>query len=419
MLRKFVKVVVGLALGLRAGWAVGDQSRRLLEDLAPRPKSCVQSTSFRRIDAVDQKSALSEVTGFEGDDGTALLLSHGTPKKRNTVASEGRFYEMCDEVDVAVLDGRNCALVAETNSKALPYHVLRYKQGSLVPRVPLDLPTDPSASQQRVVTLMANFESLGAALRPVLVEASTPTSGRKGRVSKMRQSGDGRVAVTVAWSSADATAVANALCSPGGRATPLVVFARTDALAREARDAGLEHVFFHDALATDRRDWLVLSAVYSTNALGFDVLFQEPLAVWHASPWDVLLKKGADVVFATQGPLDDAALAPFFASPHFFYLRCNWRTEMLLDWLIFTLDLVASASFAPTLAQHLSEAHSQLGLDVAVLPPTLVAVADRDTNVADEPALWFLADSCRERLCTTCVEGRRRRRASSLLVEIF
>lgn len=415
LLRSLVMMAAGLTIGLRAGWAVG--SRRLLEDLEVRPKSCVQSTSFRRMDAVDQKSALTEVTGFEGDDGTALLLSHGMPKKRNTVASEGRFYEMCDEVDVAVLDNRNCVLVAETNSKALPFHVLRYKQGTLVPRVPLDLPTDPSASQQRVAALMADFESLATALRPVLVDAATPTAGRKGRVSKMRQFGDGRVAVTVAWSSGDVTAAANSRCSPGGRATPLVVFARTETLARDARGAGLENVFFHDALATDQRDWLVLAAVYATNALGFDVLFQEPLAVWHASPWDVLLKTGADAVFATQGPLDDAALAPFFASPHFFFIHCNWRTEMLLDWLIFSLDLVASASFAPALAQHLSEAHSQLGLDVAVLPPTLVAVADRDTNVADEPALWFLADACREHPCTTCVERRRRRRASSLLVE--
>mmetsp|Transcript_4046 Transcript_4046/g.6208 ORF Transcript_4046/g.6208 Transcript_4046/m.6208 type:complete len:95 (+) Transcript_4046:1550-1834(+) len=88
---------------------------------------------MQRVDArfIHEASGLEEwaLTNWT-DEAKSLLFSHGgTPRKAGGGANVPNFRNDCAEFDIASVE-KGCILLTQTNSKALPYHVIRYRRNA-------------------------------------------------------------------------------------------------------------------------------------------------------------------------------------------------------------------------------------------------------------------------------------------------
>jgi len=327
------------------------------------PKTCVAGTWFKRVDLVDRRSALEELSpGLELETDEiedAVVLSHGSKNGPG-------FWGTCEETDAVVVGRDECVLLAETNSKALPWHVVRYERTEtgwrLRPRVDLTLPTEAQTDEARraVVNVLSKYSSVASGLAPIIREFSDATETKHSRLSRTRKKGEGRLALALIRTRSDVAVAASAR----RRLDRLVVFAADASLEADARAAGLDHVYHNDLFRTYDADFFKLVALYFINSLGVDLLFVDPAVLDHAFLWDRALAHDADLVFLDDTPNHDPRLQPYHASTRLFFLRCTWRTQLFLDWLLFAADLTLATGFDPAFSQLLSEAESLLALTV-------------------------------------------------------
>ena len=455
-------VAIGVGLGFVLGRValqsrhVGMTSRRRLDlasyvsDQAMLKGRCVEGLWFKGIRHLDM-AAVQEVldseawlvqnetkrSGATAGAQPAILLSHRRPKaaeekkkdaplkKKKVDPLDDSFVEAeCSEVNVVQLDRNRCAVLTQTNSKALPWHVLRYKRSGnklwkVAPRLETELPSMSvtRSAQKRVASLLAKFVALKRRLAPVLekialekwlppagekVLALSPTTKKRAFAKKRTQS-EGLVVVTTLSTSDDVLAAINWACSlqkVRPQLRPLAVFQRLSDVSPFMES--IFEVFSHATLSDDddlvTRDWLPFATIYACHSLGYDVLYQAPFAIWRR---DLV----ADIVHYHEHRLSEtldvlsAASSTHLLTTEVLFIKCNWRSQMLMDWLLYAQDLVATSGFATVLTEHLAEAASLLGLVHERFDPVnTVALIDQQqlanaTVVAPESSFTGSADN--------------------------
>ena len=399
---------VGVFLGL---WVSSQRRLSLSQDYEATPPmaGCTEHTWFKALRKVPG-TAVSEALALEKwarrDDIEAVLLSHKAPKpppkrRRKVNVTTPNFHDDCTETSVAVVPKKGCVVLTQTNSKALPWHVLRYRRSGdrwqLTPRVDREMPTTDAtqAAHRRISLLLNKFAILKHRLTPTLEQIAVkhwnqkspeeemaasesdekkPTDEKKPqkkrRFAKKRVQSEGMILLTTMANDMDVAAGINWLCTlrriTKQKWDPLAVV--TDAaLKTKVTTGGFNHVLWHPAFSSQGQ-WLPFAAMYTCHGLGYDVLYQAPYAVWRGDLLQDILhahkrpRGTLDVLAATND--DDGSYLP-----EVLFLQCNWRVEMLLDWLLFAQDLIESWGFAVVLNQYLGEAASLLGLVVERFDP--------------------------------------------------
>lgn len=291
----------------------------------------------------------------------ALLFSHEPPK-----GEAASFWGSCKELDVAVVGVSECALISETNSKALSWHVPRYQRTAvgwrLKPRTELRLPDveQTSVARKAVSVFLSKYSAIAWS-----INMATSKLVDMERTIESQTSYDvenGRVATSLVWSSYDVKAVLAISRSLGGK---LLVFVKAGALPAPAGVAGLQHIIVHDALPVQSKDAFKIAILYFLTSLGLDILFLDPTAPRLQDPWAVIDPHNrADLILFDQTQRKDSNLHPYSASANLLFLRSNWRTLMLVDSLIYATDLAISSGFDAAFIQLVSEADSLYALRV-------------------------------------------------------
>ncbi|KAJ1445904.1 nucleotide-diphospho-sugar transferase-domain-containing protein [Pelagophyceae sp. CCMP2097] len=417
-------------------------ARRLLE--TKTAKKCFPDTRVNDYGRVDRRAVLAELLGEHaplakapGPD-LALLLAHrnkGWIGVEMDAEKSVDALSKCDEVDVAVVgtgQGK-CAVISQTNSKALTYHALRYERDgnafALIDRLheaKLRLPS--TALRARALHLLfcfvQNRDSAFSQLRDLISSLRPKATGRYfGRRLAARKSvraeehsaarksvrggvpergGYGSRVLVMVTDAGDVDLVVNFICGARSRSldvSNLVVFCG-DAFSEDVLRRHGVATFRHAALGAaparvrpgahqrygDREFvdmmWLKIVSVYMVNQLGHDVLFQDADVVWFKDPWTHLYPEEKNTAGARRlassdtAWMDDGArttrFSPWFANSGFYLVRSNPRTEMMCTTFLSQYDLViAWQSHQAVLGQTLQEAHSLHGVSIEILDPHL------------------------------------------------
>ena len=431
--------------------------RRLQSSLAPK---CFEGTSFKHGEVVDRREVHGALFGATqpwttagGPEKSLLLFNRPPPgvkqhtfkrrlssserseaagrnatlefaerRRRLAEGEDGPFPAFCKEVDVAIVGGgdKRCLLLAQTNSKALPYHVLRYartgearawalkKRGD--PKTELPGPQLRSRAMGLLTEFYKQYDATASALDKVLAGVAWPkheTAGKHGNLQRYHTGRRGRRALLggrrgggapagghrrvlmTAVNAYDVDLALNFVASAKRKRIPIdnLVVVCADAPSAEALRAVGVAVFHHAGLGFDQNVnsdakrahgafgdrafvdmmWFKIAPLYVANMLGYDVLFMDADVVWFGDPWEALYAHDADSVWMDDGARTPR-FAPFFANTGFFLLKSTWRSETLMAQLLISYDVVVAwQSHQAVTNQFLAEAHSQAGLSIDVL----------------------------------------------------
>lgn len=337
----------------------------------------------------------------------SVLLQHKSPPQTTRahrrllngtrrLTEAGVYPSHCAEVDAVIVGGAHapgrCLLLAETNSKALPYHVLSYKrQGATWQlqahgdgKAPLPGPDARGRARARRLAFDRGFDQMAKELKVVLQRVALPS--KSGHHRRFSPRGQGRVLLTIA----DARTVDLALNFVASarklRAETGLLVVAADVIA-ETILKPIVPTFRHPALGDvtdgaygrygDRAFvdamWLKTCAVYSVTVLGYDVLFQDTDVVWLKNDvWDLVYAPSTDSAWMDDGVRTER-FAPFFANSGFYLLRATWRSELLMAHLLNSYALIISRqSHQAVLNPALAEANAMAGLSVNILDPDVV-----------------------------------------------
>ena len=467
-LTTFLVVALGTLLGFLGTLAAVERfdnnnespaARRLQSSSSLRSK-CFEGTSFKSGEFVDRRAAHASLFGPKqpwtlagGPEKSLLLMNRALPKKRrrrlaetnDTVDADAnvtaaarrrlfggaapfRFPDFCKEVDVAILGGgdNRCLLLAQTNSKALPYHVLRYertggerawalkKRGD--PHVELPGPQLRKRAMALLTGFFSKYDATAAALDRVLgavAWAKHATAGKHGNLARFHAGrrrllggrrgggapagGHRRVLMTVvnkydidlllnmvASAKRNKIDVSNLVCVCAEKGTQVSLEQAGLAAFYDpglgAFDGAAAHGTFGDRSFVDMM-WYKISAVYIANMLGYDVLFTDCDVVLFEDPWEHLYAHDADSVWMDDGA-HTPRFAPFFANTGFYLLKSTWRSETLMSQLLTAYDVVVAWQSHQAVAnQFLAEAHSQAGLSIDILDPELFVSGANKVNL--------------------------------------
>ena len=403
----------GLAVGLLVTLAPPRMQERRRRLAAPPPR-CLprERQTWRAAEFVERERAHAALFGprspWTAPGVGSVLLQHKEAPRPTTRyhrrllngtrrLTDEEYPAHCAEVDAAIVGGARspgrCLLLAETNSKALPYHVLTYKrtaerwalQRRGDRRAPLPGAAARARARRRRLAFDRGFDAMSRELKVALARVALPARGTA--ASRFARRGLGRVLLTVADSRTvhlvlNFVASARRLDADAG----LLVIA-ADAAAQRILQRARVPTFRHAALGDvaggdygaygDRAFvdamWLKTAAVYAASVLGYDVLFQDADVVWlRPDVWDAVYAPATDSAWMDDGVRTDR-FAPFFANSGFYLLRATWRSELLLAHLLNSYSVVvARQSHQAVLNPALAEANAMAGLSVSILDPDVV-----------------------------------------------
>ena len=214
----------GLAVGLLVTLAPPRMQERRRRLAAPPPK-CLprERQTWRAAEFVERERAHAALFGprspWTAPGVGSVLLQHKEAPRPTTRyhrrllngtrrLTDEEYPAHCAEVDAAIVGGARspgrCLLLAETNSKALPYHVLTYKrtaerwalQRRGDRRAPLPGAAARARARRRRLAFDRGFDAMSRELKVALARVALPARGAA--ASRFARRGLGRVLLTVA-----------------------------------------------------------------------------------------------------------------------------------------------------------------------------------------------------------------------------